>query len=159
MRGLVTMKKEFSIVVAEDDLGHFTLIQKNLFRMGFRSRILHFMDGQQVLDYLFRQGEGPHRELDKSYLLLLDIRMPKVDGIEVLRQVKADPELRTIPVIMLTTSDDEESIHRCRDLGCTDYVVKPLDIPNFIQAIHKVGLSLLLSVVEMAGLGENPEES
>jgi len=153
------MKKEFNIIVAEDDLGHFTLIQQNLFRMGFRSRILHFTDGQQVLDYLFRQGEGPHREPDKSYLLLLDIRMPKVDGIEVLRQVKADPVLRTIPVIMLTTSDDEESIHRCRELGCTDYVVKPMDIPNFTQAIHKVGLSLLMSVVEMSGLGENPEEA
>jgi CheY-like chemotaxis protein len=153
------MKKEFNILVAEDDLGHFTLIQKNLFRMGFRSRILHFRDGQQALDYLFQKGDAPHRELDKSYLLLLDIRMPKVDGIEVLRQVKADPELRTIPVIMLTTSDDEESIHRCRELGCTDYVVKPLDIPNFTQAIHKVGLSMLLSVVEMGGLGENPEEA
>lgn len=152
------MKKEFSIVVAEDDLGHYTLIQKNLFRMGFRSRILHFFDGQQVLDYLFLRGDGPHREIDKSYLLLLDIRMPKVDGIEVLRQVKADPELRTIPVIMLTTSDDEKSIQRCRELGCVDYVVKPLDIPNFIQAIHKVGLSLLLSVVEMADITQTSEE-
>ncbi|NLH16563.1 MAG: response regulator [Phycisphaerae bacterium] len=152
------MKKEFSIVVAEDDLGHYTLIQKNLFRMGFRSRILHFSDGQQVLDYLFLRGDGPHREIDKSYLLLLDIRMPKVDGIEVLRQVKADPELRTIPVIMLTTSDDENSIQQCRELGCVDYVVKPLDIPNFIQAIHKVGLSLLLSVVEMADISQTSEE-
>jgi CheY-like chemotaxis protein len=153
------MKKEFSIIVAEDDAGHFTLIQKNLFRMGFRSRILHFTDGQQTLDYLFRQGQGPHRDYDKSYLLLLDIRMPKVDGIEVLRQVKADPDLRNIPVIMLTTSDEEQSIQRCRELGCSDYVVKPLDIPNFIQAIHKVGLSLLLSVVEMAGITPNPNES
>ncbi len=152
------MKREFSIIVAEDDVGHFTLIQKNLFRMGFRSRILHFSDGQQTLDYLFSRGPGPHRERDKSYLLLLDIRMPKVDGIEVLRQVKADPELRTTPVIMLTTSDDEKSIQECRQLGCVDYVVKPLDIPNFIQAIHKVGLSLLLSVVEMADITLNSEK-
>lgn len=145
------MKKEFSIIVAEDDLGHFTLIQKNLFRMGFRSRILHFLDGQQTLDFLFCRGDGPQRDLSISYLLLLDIRMPKVDGIEVLRQIKEDPELHSIPVIMLTTSDDEASIKRCRELGCNDYIVKPLDVPNFIQAIHKAGLSLLLSVVEMAG--------
>ncbi len=148
----MTMKKEFSVVVVEDDLGHYTLIQKNLFRMGFRSRILHFLDGQQALDFLFERGDGPKRNPEISYLLLLDIRMPKVDGIEVLRQIKGEPELRSIPVIMLTTSDDEVSITRCRQLGCSDYIVKPLDVPNFIQAIHKAGLSLLLSVVEMSGV-------
>ncbi len=149
------MRKEFSILVAEDDDGHFTLIRKNLFRMGFRSKLVRFADGQEALDFLFGRGDGPVREPDRNYLLLLDIRMPKVDGIEVLRQVKADPELRGIPVVMLTTTDDERAIQQCRDLGCSDYIVKPMDNIHFVQAIHKVGLSLLLSVVEMSHIGED----
>ena len=122
--------------------------------MGFRSKIIRFVDGQEALDFLFCRGEGPHRDRDRNYLLLLDIRMPKVDGIEVLRQVKADPQLHSIPVIMLTTTDDERAISQCRQLGCSDYVVKPLDNVHFVQAIHKVGLSLLLSVVEMSHIQE-----
>ncbi|MBN1816386.1 MAG: response regulator [Sedimentisphaerales bacterium] len=148
------MSKEFSILVAEDDDGHYSLIRKNLYRMGFRSKIIRFADGQETLDFLFRRGDGPHREKDRNYLLLLDIRMPKVDGIEVLRQVKGDPQLKSIPVIMLTTTDDDRAISQCRQLGCSDYVVKPLDNIHFMQAIHKVGLSLLLSVVEMSHLNE-----
>jgi len=148
------VRKEFSILVAEDDDGHFTLIRKNLYRMGFRSKIVRFVDGQETLDFLLRRGDGPVREPDKSYLLLLDIRMPKVDGIEVLRQVRSDPELRDMPVVMLTTADDDRSVQQCRQLGCTDYIVKPMDNVHFVQAIHRVGLSLLLSVVEMSHIGE-----
>jgi len=150
------VRKEFSILVAEDDDGHFTLIRKNLYRMGFRSKIVRFVDGQETLDFLLRRGDGPVREPDKSYLLLLDIRMPKVDGIEVLRQVRSDPELRDMPVVMLTTADDDRSVQQCRQLGCTDYIVKPMDNVHFVQAIHRVGLSLLLSVVEMSHIGEEP---
>jgi CheY-like chemotaxis protein len=143
------MAKDFSIIIAEDDPGHFALIQKNLFCMGFHTRIIHFLDGQQTLDFLFGRGEGPHRNADTSYLLLLDIRMPKVDGIEVLRRIKEDPQLRFMPVIMLTTSDDEHSIQQCRHLGCSDYIVKPLEVSNFIQAMYKVGVSLRLGMAEL----------
>jgi len=140
-------------LVAEDDEGHFSLIRKNLFRMGFRSRVLRFADGQEVLDFMFGRGEGPKREDDKNYLLLLDIRMPNVDGVEVLRQLKADERLRKIPVVVLTNVNEGEAVEQCRKLGCVDYIVKPIDSVGFVQTIHKVGLSLLLSVVEMSHLG------
>ncbi len=98
--------REVVLLIAEDDAGHARLIEKNLTRAGLRNRIERFDNGQAVLDFLFRKGSGPHRESETPYLLLLDIRMPRVDGIEVLRHVKQDEELRKIPVIMLTTTDD-----------------------------------------------------
>ncbi len=151
------MRKEFSILVAEDDEGHYLLIKKNLYRMGFRSKITRFVDGQEILDFLFMRGEYQDRPFDKNFLILLDIRMPKVDGVEVLRQVKADSQLCNIPVIMLTTTDSQEEIARCRSIGCSDYIVKPMDHADFVQAIHKVGLSLLFSVVELSNMANNSD--
>ena len=84
------MEKEVIILIAEDDDGHATLIQRNLKRAGIVNEIIRFKDGQEVLDYLFQKGEGAKRESGKSLLLLLDIRMPKVDGVEVLKQVIAN---------------------------------------------------------------------
>ena len=144
------MRKEFSILVAEDDEGHFLLIKKNLYRMGFRCNMIRFVDGQQILDFLFMRGEDQNREPDKNYMILLDIRMPKVDGIEVLRQVKGDPELSRIPVVMLATTDDQKVVGQCLDMGCSDYIVKPMNHADFVQAIYNVGLSLLINVVELA---------
>ena len=95
------MKKEVTIIIAEDDMGHATLIEKNLKRAGISNNILHFKDGQETLNFLFRHGKGPRRKNNYPYLLLLDIKMPKVDGIEVLRQVKQDNELCKMMVIML----------------------------------------------------------
>ena len=82
--------KEVVILIAEDDAGHALLIERNLRRVGLNNNTLRFEDGQAILDFLFCRGSGPHRRTDTAYLLLLDIRMPKVDGVEVLRQVKAD---------------------------------------------------------------------
>jgi CheY-like chemotaxis protein len=99
------------------------------------------------LDFLYRRGNGQTRSSDASYLLLLDIRMPQVDGIEVLRQVKADPELRKIPVSMLTTTDDPREVARCHELGCSNYIVKPVDYDKFAEAINRLGL--FISLVEV----------
>jgi CheY-like chemotaxis protein len=81
------------------------------------------------------------------YLILLDIRMPKVDGIEVLRRVKADPDLRKIPVIMLTTTDDHREVERCHQLGCSVYIQKPVDYDKFAEAIRRLGLFVTLLLV------------
>ena len=86
----MTAAREVSILIADDDGGHARLIEKNLARGGLRNGIKRFDDGQSILDFLFQRGPGPHREPDAPYLILLDIRMPKVDGVEVLRQIKAD---------------------------------------------------------------------
>lgn len=97
------------------------------------------------------RGPGPHRAPETPYLLLLDVRMPQVDGVEVLRQVKADPELRTIPVSMLTTTDEPREVERCHALGCSNYIVKPVDYDKFAEAIKHLGL--FISLVQVPGIG------
>lgn len=139
--------REVIILVAEDDDGHARLIEKNLTRAGLNNSILRFDNGQAVLDFLFRHGSGPQRTAETPYLLLLDIRMPQVDGIEVLRQIKNDSELRKIPVIMLTTTDDPREVDRCHGIGCASYIVKPVDYNKFAEAIK--GLGLYISLVQV----------
>jgi CheY-like chemotaxis protein len=136
------MHKELIILVAEDDEGHAGLIRKNLSRAGIANQIIHFRDGQHVVDFLFARGGGPHRKPGEAYVLLLDIRMPKLDGVEVLRRLKADPELRRIPVIMITTTDDPREVEKCHDLGCSSYITKPVEYENFVNAMRQLGLYL-----------------
>lgn len=138
------MKKEVVIIIAEDDDGHATLIRKNLKRAGILNEIIRFKDGQETLDYLFQKGKGPRRENGKALMLLLDIRMPKVDGAEVLRQVKANKELKKIPVIMITTTDDPREVENCHALGCSNYITKPIDYDKFVGAIRQLGLFLMV---------------
>ncbi len=147
------MKKEVIILIAEDDDGHATLIDRNLRRAGLLNEIIRFKDGQETLDFLFENGKGPHRKRDTGYLLLLDIRMPKVDGIEVLRRVKDDKELKKLPVIMITTTDDPREVDKCHELGCSNYVTKPIEYDKFIDAVRKLGLFLL--VVEVPTINGN----
>ncbi len=141
------MKQEVVILVAEDDEGHAGLIKKNLFRAGISNEIIHFRDGQEIIDFLFRLGEGPHRTSGASYILLLDIRMPKLDGVEVLRKVKSDPELKKIPVMMITTTDDPREVETCHTLGCSNYITKPVEYDAFVNAIRQLGL--FLTVVQV----------
>ena len=144
--------REVVILIAEDDPGHARLIEKNLSRAGLHNPIHRFDNGQAVLDFLFCRGPAPHRAGDMAYLLLLDIRMPKVDGIEVLRQIKADPELRKIPVLVLTTTDDPREVERCHAIGCSSYIVKPVDYDKFAEAIKSLGLYIsLVEVPEITG--------
>jgi len=140
------------ILIAEDDAGHARLIEKNLSRAGLHNPIQRFDNGQAVLDFFHRRGPGPHRATDTPYLLLLDIRMPQVDGVEVLRQLKQDLELRKVPVIMLTTTDDPREVERCHAIGCASYIVKPVDYDKFATAIESLGLYIsLVKVPEING--------
>ncbi|MEW6426507.1 MAG: response regulator [Thermodesulfobacteriota bacterium] len=151
------MRMEVTILVVEDDEGHAELIRKNLQRAGIANPIVHFHDGQQILDFLHRRGPGPHRQPAAAYVLLLDIRMPKVDGIEVLRQVKEDEELRKIPVIMITTTDDPRDIDRCHALGCSNYITKPIDYEQFVNAIRQLGLFLMIVQVPRVNGRNTPQ--
>lgn len=148
------MTREVLILIADDDAGHARLIEKNLQRVGLHNPSLRFENGQEILDFLFRRGQGPKRVSDTPYLLLLDIRMPKVDGVEVLRQVKADPELRKLPVIMLTTTDDPREVDRCHELGCSNYIVKPVDYEKFSEAIKQLGM--FISLVQVPAINGSP---
>jgi CheY-like chemotaxis protein len=131
-----------TILIVDDDEGHAILIRENLEAAGLRNPIRHFRDGQAVLDFF---AQRPHT--GESFLVLLDIRMPKVDGIEVLRRLKADAELNKLPVIMLTTTDDLREVERCYELGCNVYIQKPVDYERFAEAIRRLGLFMSLVLV------------
>ena len=135
------------ILIAEDDEGHAILMRQNLAQAGLDNPIEHFRDGQAVLDFLFKRGPGRVRDSGVTYLVLLDIRMPKVDGVEVLRRIKADLELRRMPVIMLTTTDDAREVARCHELGCSVYLQKPVDYEKFAEAMRRLGLFIMLMQV------------
>jgi len=139
------MHKSVIILVVEDDDGHAGLIRKNLKRAGFINRIIRFRDGEEIINFLFKKGEGKHREANSEYIMLLDIRMPNIDGIEVLKRVKADPVLKKMPITMITTTDDPREISQCHKLGCNNYITKPIDYESFVVAIRQLGL--FLSVV------------
>lgn len=130
------------IVLAEDDEGHAVLFKRNLDRAGLQNTLIHLKDGQQTLDFLEGKGKFEGREPLRSFVLVLDINMPGVSGIEVLRAVKSNEKLRSIPVIVLTTTDDPGEVERCYELGCNLYITKPVSGEEFVEAIHRLGLFL-----------------
>ena len=142
--GKTAMQKEVIVIIVEDDEGHAVLIEKNLRRSGIINQIIHFRDGEEVLDFLFQKDDKSQREKGNAYLLLLDIRMPKIDGIEVLRQIKKDEELCKIPVVMLTTTDDPREVEKCHSLGCSNYITKPVNYTKLVEAIRRLGFFLMV---------------
>lgn len=151
------MQKDVVILVAEDDEGHAGLIRKNLARAGIVNEVQHFSDGRKILDFLFFEGDGPHRRVGAAYILLLDIRMPRVDGVQVLAKIKEDPELRKLPVIMITTTEDPREVERCHVLGCSNYITKPVAYDNFVNAIRQLGFFLAVVQVPSINGGDGVE--
>jgi len=147
------MSPHVHILIADDDMGHATLLRRNLKRLGLVNPMIHFKDGQEVLDFLFREAGGPQRQEGHTYLLLLDIRMPKVDGLQVLRTIKADPVVGKIPVIMITTTNDPRDIEQCHLCGCSGYMVKPVKYEKFVDVIRKLGLFFTV-IEEVPGLNK-----
>ncbi|WP_321841360.1 response regulator [Paraburkholderia bannensis] len=145
-----------SIVLIEDDDGHATLVERNLRRSGVSNGFLRFRDGQEALDYFFgapgmpgasgtagaSAANYPSREDLANFVVLLDLRMPRVDGFEVLRRLKAEPVTASVPVIVLTTTDDPREIERCYELGCNVYITKPVEYDAFIEAVRRLGFFL-----------------
>jgi len=137
------------IVLVEDDDGHASLVRRNLERSGINNEVVRLRDGQEALDFLL--GRSAESDLHRPILLLLDINMPRVDGIEVLRRVKSDDRTSTIPIIMLTTTDDPREIERCYQYGCAVYVTKPVEYDAFVQAVQRLGLFLQIVQVPREG--------
>ena len=135
-------------LVVDDDEGHRELIRRNLQRAGINNKVVDLANGNAALDYVFCRGTHASRRNDSELMMLLDINMPGVDGVEVLRQIKADPARKKIPVIMLTTTDDPREVSRCYELGCNVYVTKPVDPSAFIEAIKRLGM--FISIVRVA---------
>ena len=143
------MNKDVVVLIAEDDAGHFQLIKKNLWLTCVDSDILLFKNGREVLDFLFKKNNKVHLQDNKQYILLLDIRMPQMDGIEVLKKIKADDQLQKIPVIMLTTTSEESMIKKCYELGCSYYMVKPVNYNHFLEAVQSLGEFLSLKCMRL----------
>ena len=132
----------FVILLAEDDQGHADLVTINLQRAGIVNQIVHVKDGQEALDYLGCQGRYAQRVRGGPLLAILDINMPRLDGVAVLSRLKADKQTAVLPVIMLTTTDDPREVERCYQLGCSVYITKPVGYDSFVDAIRRLGLFL-----------------
>jgi CheY-like chemotaxis protein len=145
-------RSEVTILIAEDDDGHAELIREHLQDTGIHNPIIRFANGQETWNFLSCSGSGPCREPKKAYLLLLDIRMPKMDGVEVLKRIKADQKLRSMPVIMLTTTDDPREVKECYDLGCNCYITKPINYPSFAEALKRLGL--FITIIQVTTLND-----
>ncbi len=133
-------KEEITLLLADDDEGHLKLIKRNLKRGGITNEIICFSDGKEILDFLFPANNGPHLTKGRRYFLLLDIRMPKINGVNVLKKIKENEELRTMPVLMLTTTDDPEEMKKCYNLGCNYYITKPVKYSEFEEVIRQISL-------------------
>jgi CheY-like chemotaxis protein len=127
------------IVLAEDNANDVELTMTALRENHVVNEIVVVRDGAEALDYLYKRNKFVDRAGHNPALLLLDLKMPKVDGIEVLRQVKSDVALKTIPVVVLTSSREEQDLVRTYDLGVNAYVVKPVDFHEFIEAVKLLG--------------------
>ncbi len=146
------MNKDMVILIAEDDAGHFQLIKKNLWLACVNNDILQFKNGRQVLDFLLQTGHGAHLDETKQYIMLLDVRMPEVDGLDVLRKIKDNAKLRKIPVVMLTTTSESSMVEQCYDLGCSYYMVKPVDYHRFMEAVQNLGKFLSLEGLRLPSI-------
>jgi CheY-like chemotaxis protein len=138
------MTEAESIMMIEDDDGHARLIEKHIRRSGLNSPIRRFADGTSALDHLFQRSKVPGEA--KPALILLDLNLPDISGIDILTRIKGDPTIRLTPVIVLTTTDDRLEIRRCYDLGCNVYVTKPVGDQGFAQVIQQVGQ--LMSIMQ-----------
>ena len=139
-----------SIIMVEDDEGHARLIEKNIRRAGVNNEIVAFRDGTSVLDYLFGADKTGRVSFGRSYLVLLDLNLPDMTGINILARIKANEHTRRAPVIVLTTTDDQREIQRCYDLGANVYITKPLNYESFANAIRQLGLFLAVMQVPEA---------
>jgi CheY-like chemotaxis protein len=128
------------ILLVEDSKNDVELTLTALSEHKLANEVVVVNDGEQALHYLRRQGEYTSRRDGNPVVVLLDIKLPKVDGLEVLQQMRTDPVLRTVPVVMLTSSREEQDIVRSYDLGVNAYVVKPVDFNSFVAAITDLGL-------------------
>jgi CheY-like chemotaxis protein len=130
------------ILLVEDDPGHVLLIEKNLRRAGVTNEIIKLDDGGRAVEFLFREGEFAADSTPMPLLILLDLNLPVLSGLQVLQRIKSDELTRRIPVVMLTTTDSQQEITRCYDLGCNIYIVKPVDYVKFSETIRNLGLFL-----------------
>lgn len=141
------MTKEVVLLLAEDDPGHAILIKKYFEKSRILNTIRHFKDGQECYEFLFQKDKDSKRQQATPYILFLDIRMPRMDGIDLLRHIKKDKNLSKMPVIMITSTEDPETIKLCYKLGCNNYITKPIDYNKFDEVIRHLEHHLALEAL------------
>jgi CheY-like chemotaxis protein len=147
------MTATLSVVMAEDDEGHATLVRRNLKRAGLASDPVHLRDGQEMLDYIYRRGPYSNRPPHDALVLLVDLNMPRLGGLQVLERLKTDELLTRIPIIVLSTSDDPVELDRCYSLGAAACIVKPVEYAAFSEVVQRLAQFLLMARIP----GEAPQ--
>lgn len=130
---------EVEILLVEDNESDAEMTTRALRRKNLANNLVWVKDGAEALDFIFRRGAYASRPDSTPKLVLLDLKMPKVDGIEVLRQIKSNEQTRAMPVVMLTSSAEERDVVASYSLGVNSYVVKPVDFSNFVAEVAKTG--------------------
>jgi DNA-binding response OmpR family regulator len=141
------MTMPVTIIMIEDDEGHARLIERNIRRSGVNNDIIPFTNGTDAMNYLFGSDGSGQSHKGQALLILLDLNLPDMTGIDILRQIKENKTLKSAPVVVLTTTDDSREIKRCYELGCNVYITKPVNYESFANAIRQLGL--FFSVIQV----------
>ena len=132
--------KPVKIVMIEDDEGHARLIEKNIRRAGVGNEIIPFVNGADALNYLLGDDRSGVASSERQQLILLDLNLPDMTGIDILQKLKGNKHTKRSPIVVLTTTDDSREIQRCYDLGANVYITKPVNYEGFANAIRQLGL-------------------
>jgi two-component system response regulator len=139
------MNNNVEILLVEDNMSDAELTIRALKKNNLANHLVHLEDGQEALDYIFAEGNYANRNIENTpKLILLDLKMPKINGIQVLQKIKSDDRTKKIPVIVLTSSKEDPDIEKCYLLGANSYVVKPVQFEKFLAAVSEIGLYWLL---------------
>lgn len=139
--------KPVTIIMVEDDQGHARLIEKNIRRAGVNNDLIAFVDGASALEYLLGPDGSGEVSSRRQLLVLLDLNLPDMAGVDILTKIKNNPHLKRTPVVVLTTTDDSREIQNCYDLGANVYITKPVNYDGFSNAIRQLGL--FFSVIQV----------
>ncbi|MGC1240637.1 MAG: response regulator [Chryseosolibacter sp.] len=141
----MTKDNEIEILLVEDNMSDAELTIRALRKQNLANNLIHLKHGADALDFIFAQGDYAGRDIQKTpKVILLDLKMPKVDGLEVLSRIRADERTRTIPVVVLTSSKEDPDIAACYALGVNSYIVKPVEFDKFLKAVSELGFYWLL---------------
>jgi DNA-binding response OmpR family regulator len=141
------MTEHVQIIMIEDDEGHARLIEKNIRRAGVHNEIIPFANGTDAVKFLFGSDGSAIGNRSRAMLIMLDLNLPDMSGVDILKRVKENDYLKRTPVVVLTTTDDEREIKRCYDLGANVYITKPVNYESFANAIRQLGL--FFSVIQV----------
>jgi two-component system response regulator len=139
------MINHVEVLLVEDNVHDAEMTIRSLKKVNLANNLVHVKDGEEAIDFVFAQGKFAGRDMIQPKVILLDIKMPKVDGIEVLRRIKANDATRNIPIVIMTSSKEEQDIISSYELGVNSYVVKPVDFEGFAKAVSQLGMYWLLT--------------